>query len=112
MGNAIRKIVVVRKAPKRVLVVADTPRMRSQMEKIRKFGYECMLSENVGGATIFLKNGKRVNIVVLDLRSSESAEKLISWIKENRPGVRTVCVNTVADLLEVPRIIHGILEEA
>lgn len=109
MGDAIRKIVVAKKVPKSVLVVTNTARMRARMEEIRALGYECALIENVGGAMDFLRDGGRVNIVVVDLSSARSSEKLILWIKENRPGVRTVCVDTVVDLSEVPRIIHGIL---
>lgn len=110
MGDAIRKIVVgTKKVPKNVLVVTDAARIRPKMEGIRALGYECALIENVGGAMDFLRDGGRVNIVVLDLVSEISAEKLTMWIRKNRPGVRVVCVDTVADLSEIPRIIHGIL---
>lgn len=106
----MRKIVVgTKKVPKNVLVVTDAARMRSQMKEIRALGHECTLIENIGGAMDFLRDGGRVNIVVLDLVSEISAEKLTRWIRENRPGVRVLCVDTVADLSEVPRIIHGIL---
>lgn len=93
MGNAIRKIVAgTRKAPKSVLVVTNTARMRPRMEEIRALGYECTLTEAGGGAMNFLRDGERVNVVVLDLRSPESAGKMIWWIRKNRPGVRVVCI--------------------
>jgi len=108
----MRKIVVgPKKVVRSILVVTDAARMRSKMGEIRAFGYECTLIEDVGGAMTFLRSGERVNVVVLDLGSASSTEKLIQWIKGNRPGVRTVRVNAIADLSEIPRIIHGILEQ-
>lgn len=113
MKDTIRKIVVgVKKVPKSILVVTNTARMRPKMEEIRALGHECTLTENIGEAMDFLRAGERVNVVVVDLASARNAEKLTLWIKESRPGVRTICVNTVADLSEVPRIIHGILGPA
>lgn len=93
MKDTIRKIVVdTKKVPKSVLVVTNTARMLPRMEGIRALGYECAVIEGGGGAMHFLQAGKRVNAVVLDLKSAEGAEKLIRWIGENRPGIIVICI--------------------
>lgn len=93
MKNPVRKMVVgAKKVPKSILVVTNTMRMRQKMGEIRALGYECTLVGAGGGAMTFLRSGKRANVVVLDLQSTEGAEKMIRWINENRPGVRVVCI--------------------
>lgn len=108
----MRKIIVARKVSKNILVVADTLRMRQLMGKIRELGCECTLTENPGEAMTSLRAGERVNVLIVDLKSATSAEKLIRWTRENRPGVRTVCVSDTTDLSQVLRTIRDILEPA
>lgn len=110
--DAMRKIIVPRKTSKNILVVADTPRMRSQMERIRELGHKCALAGNVGTAMAFLQDGERVHVVVVDLMSARSAEKLVRWVNANRPGVRTVCVNNESEAVCVPGILRRIFEPA
>lgn len=91
--NAVRKIFVSpKKESKSVFVVADTPRMRPLMEGVRSLGYECTLSETVGELMTLLRDGERINVLIIDLKSAKSAEKLILWMREKRPGVRIVCI--------------------
>lgn len=106
----MRKIIVARKVSKNILVVADTLRMRRLMGEIRELGCECTLTENPGEAMTSLRAGERVNVLVVDLKSATSAEKLLLWIKDNRPGVRTVCVNNESETAQVPGILRSILE--
>lgn len=100
MKSTIRKLpVCTKKAPKSILVVTNTMRMRQRMEGIRALGYECTSIAAGGGVMHFLqRNDERINVIIVDLIAEIGAEKLIRWIRENRPGIYVVCIlNTGSD---------------
>lgn len=129
MKDPIRKLTVSpKKVSKSVLVVTNTARMLPKMAGIRALGYRCDSINAGGGVMHVLQRGERINAIVIDLVAEIGAERLIRWIRENRPGVRVVCIlnasscfgpNAVAlgavvlgesEIDRVPEVIRNILE--
>jgi DNA-binding NarL/FixJ family response regulator len=109
----MRKIVVRQGViPKSVFVVSDAPSVRVGVREIRELGYKCTVVGSISTAMMFLRDGARVHVLVVDLKSTTSAEKLVRWVREHRPEIRVICVHNDAMAADVPDELRKILEPA